>query len=367
MRTRRQAQDEQQGTSRRRPPPPPPPRARTSQSRAERTDYSSTGGREQEPYEWVQVEQDRQREIRPLRARYPGGGGEGDEPEPPAAEEQQPQQQDMGTQTDRSDWILRLRAPPRRSRDDPLLPSIIQIHVTAHMNSRMLAACVQQIVEDDDEIVGLFVESTGLFVSLDHLLSASATMRRQVYALYHRPPPPPGTPWWKHIELWIAVGIVIIGRLLYVHKEIVMRVLWTAAVTSYDMTIQLPLKELYRHGPWFVGWEGDSLPRICARITYHGDAAFWSRNLEECQRIYAAKEEAYLRLARPAVYAVVMVFFVAILRFIVWELTAPRERPRPPTDRDMVETYRAFQVIMGQVRKQLTPRDDRQHHHQHRR
>jgi len=191
-------------------------------------------------------------------------------------------------------------------------------------------------------------------------------MRKQIYALNLRPPPPPETPWWKHREVWIAVGIAVIGRTLYVYNETVTHALWTAAISSYEMTIQLPLKELYRHGPWLVGWEGDSLPRICARITYHGDAAFWSRNLEECQRIYAAKEEAYLRLARPVVYAVMSMFFILILRFIIWELTAPRERPRPPTDRDMIETYRAFQVIMGQVRKQFTPRDDRHHPHQHR-
>jgi len=50
-----------------------------------------------------------------------------------------------------------------------------------------------------------------------------------------------------------------------------------------NVFVEFPLKELYRHGPSFLGLEGDSLPRICARITYHGDPEFWSLNMGEYQ------------------------------------------------------------------------------------
>ena len=44
----------------------------------------------------------------------------------------------------------------------------------------------------------------------------------------------------------------------------------------FDTLIEFPLREVYRHGPSIIGWEGEPLPRICARITYHGDEAFWT-------------------------------------------------------------------------------------------
>ena len=57
-----------------------------------------------------------------------------------------------------------------------------------------------------------------------------------------------------------------------------------------EVVIEAPIKQIYRYGPSMFGWEGLSYPRICARITYHGDEAFWAKNLPECKKIFAAKE-----------------------------------------------------------------------------
>mmetsp|Transcript_11244 Transcript_11244/g.23601 ORF Transcript_11244/g.23601 Transcript_11244/m.23601 type:complete len:216 (+) Transcript_11244:2-649(+) len=64
------------------------------------------------------------------------------------------------------------------------------------------------------------------------------------------------------------------------------QILESAIAVPYHLSnvfVEFPLKELYRHGPSFLGLEGDSLPRICARITYHGDPEFWSLNMGEYQ------------------------------------------------------------------------------------
>lgn len=88
------------------------------------------------------------------------------------------------------------------------------------------------------------------------------------------------------------------------------------------------------------------MARICARITYHGDESFWIRNIEECERIYNAKEEATLRIARPVVYFLLCYMLYQAIKSLVL-LYAERKRIRP--DNDMEATYRAFNVLIGQV------------------
>ncbi|EEC45767.1 predicted protein [Phaeodactylum tricornutum CCAP 1055/1] len=275
-------------------------------------------------------------------------------------------------------WILKLRVPslhqqqqqqqpkhsppaPRGQNAHPTpssLPPVLQIHVSPTMTSATLASCIQQATTHHsyflgDPPVGLFDVASGVFVSLDYLLAATATstavpnresmedkerdlIQNSTYTLYWAPPPPPPI----HIPC--------------------------VSTAVYRWTIELPLQELYRHGPWMVGWEGESLPRICARITYHGDAAFWSRNLEECERIYDAKEEAFLRIARPSVYIVLVVLVMLFARWLVAEalhVWADRDRRRAAAyrqrhhgmDADMMETYRAWQTLMRQVQRAVTP------------
>jgi hypothetical protein len=155
--------------------------------------------------------------------------------------------------------------------------------------------------------------------------------------------------------LWYSEAHLYVAPALYDH---VGPAIFQTGWTLFDTVIQMPLQELYRQGPWFLGWEGDSISRICSRITFHGDASFWMRNAEECERIYAAKEEAWLRMARPIVYSILALVIASIIRFILREraqhkLNMAAQLRGPPTDRDMVETYRAFQTIIKQVGRTL--------------
>jgi hypothetical protein len=77
---------------------------------------------------------------------------------------------------------------------------------------------------------------------------------------------------------------------LYQHFDTFLQVTEITVICLYQSVMQIPLQELYRYSPWFLGWEGGSLLQICARITYRGDEAVWSRNWS------AAKEEAWSRL-----------------------------------------------------------------------
>jgi hypothetical protein len=165
-----------------------------------------------------------------------------------------------------------------------------------------------------------------------------------MYCLHLEPrsAPPKPVPWRERPEVWIAVLLPVAAYLWYseTHLDVapvlynhVGPALFQTGWTLYLTTIQMPLAELYRQGPWLLGWEGDSLPRICSRITFHGDASFWMRNMEEC-------------------------VITTILRFIMREraqhkLNMAAQLRGPPTDLDMVETYRAFQTIIKQVGRTL--------------
>lgn len=229
------------------------------------------------------------------------------------------------------------------------------------MTPPILGVCLKQALRCEHDVVGLFVEATQIFCSLADIVAQHPTGVIFAVALQApRPPPPTPTPWWQEPATWWTIFAVAVPGLilsyLYSHWDNLWFLLVGALQWTYAMVIQLPLQELYRHGPWLIGWEGERLARICARITYHGDEAFWSRNLAECERIYAAKEEAWLRVTRPLVYMVIAGIVLAILRFIIQEIAAAyKHRPRRLQDREMIETYQAFQVLLRQVRKAVAP------------
>lgn len=130
---------------------------------------------------------------------------------------------------------------------------------------------------------------------------------------------------------------------------------WIFAVMNlpfkiFYILIELPLREVYRHGPSIVGWEGEPLPRICSRITYHGDESFWTRNIDECERIYRSKELAAMQIRKP----IVIGFLVLVLFYMIKSIVEARAlRMRERVDPNMVETYRAIQMLTRQLRRAL--------------
>jgi len=229
------------------------------------------------------------------------------------------------------------------------------------MTAATLGACLQQALDvNGDPIAGLFQEPTETFCSLPYILSLRRhdEQRKLIYAVELEPPPlrPRRRPWWEHE--WFLFGVLPLAAIGFVSRHYSPRDLqhWLShsLITAYNVTIEWPLQELYRSGPWFLGWEGESLPQICARITYHGDAHFWesAHNLLECQRIFAAKQQAWLRLARPVVYFVLAVLGVTALRLLLREYWEQQHRRRErPGDRDMADLYRAFHVVLRQVQR----------------
>ena len=269
-----------------------------------------------------------------------------------------------------SEWVMKLLI----RRGDGRPPTQFLIQVNDSMTPDSLSACVEQACASlggaseaahvPHPIAGLFIQRSGLFVSLDHLLKTSA-LRSEVFGLSYFPPPParpPPLPWYQQRQfLLLASGPIVVMALhqsfVYFGPQIWRAMSWTSKL-FFDMTVQLPLQELYRYGPWFIGWEGASLPSVCARITYYGDAPFWRRNMEECEEIYAVKEEAFLRIARPTVYIVVFLFLLWLFMQLLqhWQqLARYRHAARNNQNPEMVETYRAFQVLLRNIRKGLEP------------
>jgi len=270
--------------------------------------------------------------------------------------QQQPQQhQPHHPQEDNHEWFLQVRCP-RTGR-------VLRICIFPSMTPESVGRCIHQAFFQyqqmiPDPIVGMFRERDYVFHSLEYLLQADSNHTKDVYSVnypnYRAHPPP--TPRWRSVGLLMMLltlgacyGVIEFG------PEI-MEYLLLAVTQTYNFLFDLPLRELYRYGPYMIGWEGAQLSEICSRITYHGDRAFWSRNMEDCEFIYAAKEEAFLRVARPVVYGVLVVLAFIGIRHLV-RVYAERRRQR--VDRDMVETYRAFQILLRQTYRLMGGMDRR--------
>ena len=122
-----------------------------------------------------------------------------------------------------------------------------------------------------------------------------------------------------------------------------------------EICIDYPLKELFRFGPSVVGWEGQSLSLICSQITHMGDESFWSRNIDECQKIYDNKEMAMLHFRKPMVFVILSYLAFLMIRSLVqaWAIKK-QNRPHP----EMVEIYQTFKMLMNIVQRGSNGRDD---------
>ena len=278
-------------------------------------------------------------------------------------------------------WILQVRVPQL-----PPQP-IRKIYMTTHSNMDVmtLSNCLQQCLNyypnnnNNNNIAGLFCETTRTFYSLQHILSwdnaVVAEQQQYIYAVEI----PLGISsnqeeesgggflmgWYRYIideisalfhsilsNLHILLPIVF-AILFYYQYNIVSDSILLTYTTVYNTMIEQPLRDIYHYGPWFIGWEGDDISTICARITYHGDAQFWLRNMSECERIYAAKEQAFIRIVLPFIYIVGTVLFVYTIRFLVQEYQNYHfqlyNNNRNPLERDMADLYHSFHVILRQI------------------
>ena len=148
----------------------------------------------------------------------------------------------------------------------------------------------------------------------------------------------------NQVVYWLSSITFIVLSLLF--SPSLLDFIWLCLDDAYHAFFENPLRDLYRYGPYLVGWEGASLPEICSRITYYGDRDFWTRNVEECELIFAKKEEAFLRISRPAAYTTLVLAFYWVLRWIFSKRAEPVQRK--PTH-DMIETYRAIQTLSRQL------------------
>ena len=192
------------------------------------------------------------------------------------------------------------------------------------------------------ESQGLFGED-GIFYSLQHILDHPAREHNQVYSMSL--PPRRETlivPWWQKNWIVALLGMASVS-VIWLYGPRLVNFAWRALSKAYHIIFDLPLRELYRYGPSIIGWEGANLPEICSRITYHGDREFWSRNIAECQRIYATKEEAFLRVTQPVVYSLLTVICFFFFRNLV---ATYAENRRGKDDAEMIATYRAFQTLV---------------------
>mmetsp|Transcript_2407 Transcript_2407/g.5529 ORF Transcript_2407/g.5529 Transcript_2407/m.5529 type:complete len:683 (-) Transcript_2407:59-2107(-) len=212
-------------------------------------------------------------------------------------------------------------------------------------------------------LAGLFRQSDGLFLPLSYVRTHASSLQGEILSITRPvrrpPPPPPPSPIWPYVCAGIVLSYIVARHVIGIVWENVLDVTLFYAqafvmtminlpMKLFNVLVEVPLRETYRYGPSFIGWEGQPLPRICAQVTFHGDEAFWSRNLEECQRIYAAKEAAALHVRKPILYILIACGLFFAIQSLV-KTHAIRRQYRP--DRNMVETYNAFNILLRQIQR----------------
>jgi len=249
-------------------------------------------------------------------------------------------------------WILHVRCPRGGSPSSSNSLATVRINIIPEITVQSLGRCIGQAVssyigggDSDIVVAGLFGMHDGVFYSLEYILgNADEIESNGVSYSTVRPPPPPLPPpptWtvWEYIALIVTVVAIAVRYGEYVLDRVMMG---TAEV--YYFLFDFPFREFYRYAPRFVGgWEGDDLPDICSRITYYGDRSFWMRNVEECESIYEAKEEAFIRVVRPGVYILMFIILFWAAQHLV---ASYAEQKRDRTDRAVLDTYHAVQTLI---------------------
>ena len=218
-------------------------------------------------------------------------------------------------------------------------------------------------------IAGLFREGDGTFIPISVILQNPENYENDVFrvsrfvqpfsltTLKHKPQL--SSKYLKYILIFGTFSAVALNMGVELNPSVIFdcieRIIdWIINLPTriVENSINHPLRELYRHGPSVIGWEGSTLPSICTQITHMGDETFWSRNIEECEKIYLNKERAMLHVRKPIVYIIfaVVTFYAVQSLLQTWAI---RKQHRP--HQEMVETYEAFRLIMKVIRRGLVP------------
>lgn len=218
-------------------------------------------------------------------------------------------------------------------------------------------------------VAGMFLESDGVFVPLSIIYSQPRaftndvlSMNRPIRSEDRRPVNKSDAKSSIFVTFLEIVGIVAVTCASWMTYSATQRLDWDMATNKLEsiflavvnipfylfaVMIEFPLRELYRHGPSLIGWEGESLARICSRVTHYGDEDFWKRNMEECEEIYASKEAAAMQIRKPALIGVI----VLILFYMVKSIVEAQAMRRQHLDPNMVETYRAITMLARQLKR----------------
>ena len=220
-----------------------------------------------------------------------------------------------------------------------------------------------------NNVAGMFRESDGVFVPLsviysqprafvDDILSIKLPTRKKTQQ-QHKESAKKSSIFITFLEIFGIVSVTFASWLTYSVSQSVdwgmatnkMESLFLAMVNLpfylFDVIIEFPLRELYRHGPSLIGWEGESLARICSRVTHYGDEDFWRRNMEECEGIYASKEAAAMQIRKPILIGAI----VLIMFYMVKSIVEAQAMRRQQLDPNMVETYRAITMLARQLKR----------------
>ena len=245
---------------------------------------------------------------------------------------------------------IRINPPSKQS-------TIATIFVHDEMETSELSNCVKQVFhttlsETFDNLAGLYTDDD-TFVPLSHVIKNVSAYEKSSLNLHPKkkpkPPPKPSSSSASNSLLQDPLKVAILAAtvgLAYYFGLLLQLVEFVVMIPYHfvDLCIETPIRQLYRNGPGLFGWESAPLPAICARITYTGDAEFWNKNFQECEKIYAAKEAAVMLIGKPILY-----FFFAMLLFTVVHALVKASAVSKP-DPDMVSCYKAVKILARQFR-----------------
>ncbi len=265
--------------------------------------------------------------------------------------------------------LIRLLITPEMTHDD-LAHCIAHAALSPPQTMKLLETWSTEEGDGNwTRIAGLFREKDNIFIPISLILQSPSQYTEDIFRISRQVESvgmknkPSNKISGSIISVKALLLIIIVGLssaflmtmdydLILDYLSIIMTGVSNLPTLLVDTIINHPLKDLYRHGPSVIGWEGASLPSICTQITHMGDESFWLKNIDECEKIYINKESAMLHVRKPVLYIVliVCVFFAAQSLLKTWAI---RNQNRPT--REMIETYEAYRLVTKVLRRAITP------------
>lgn len=268
--------------------------------------------------------------------------------------------------------LIQIRVRPGCLSRESLSRSILQVYeaTTGKPFSKY------QNFREEYSIEGLFRESDRLFIPLYDILHAPGEYNTTIFSLYPPPLPSPVSSASKTVTSTLstkisefpkmnmrnifsygsfAIGVFFIlglnpmllcGECIWDYVCMFWRAFFFIPLWIDKVFVELPLRQIYRYGPSFFGWEGAKLSSICTQITSFGNDTFWEHNMEDCKQILVKRVAEYIWMLKPFIYAIAFTAISVVMRLV-------NKSKYDGKQIDIEDIYKVMHILTKQFKKAM--------------